>query len=134
MNPEGTGLAQLTKSVASDAHAVWTGDGRIFHSTPMFGFQQETPLDDDSMHPYTIIMIMDADGNNKTPLANSLWKDAMPMFAVRGYMLASTCSSLAPLGFHPHLHDQLVARFSNVDLKLVQNVGWFEFCMRYKLT
>lgn len=92
MNPDGTKLTQLTDSVASDAHAVWTHDSRIFYSTAMFGFQQEACLYDDSMQPYAIIMVMDADGSNKTPLTNSLWEDAMPMFA-SGYMLASTCTS-----------------------------------------
>jgi hypothetical protein len=60
--------------------------------TAMFRFQQEAFLHDDSMQPYAVIMVMDADGSNKTPLTNSLWEDAMPMFAPV-YMLASTCSS-----------------------------------------
>ncbi|KAF3401337.1 hypothetical protein DPV78_005152 [Talaromyces pinophilus] len=81
MNPDGTGLNQVTESVASDAHAIWTHDGRIAYSTAMYGFQQEAPLYDDSMQPYAIIMLMDADGSNKAPLTNSLWEDAMPMFA-----------------------------------------------------
>lgn len=91
MNPDGTGLTQVTDSVASDAHAVWTHDGRIAYSTAMFGFQQEAPLYDDSMQPYAIIMVMDADGGNKTPLTNSLWEDAMPMFAPV-HTLPSTCA------------------------------------------
>ncbi|ETS80089.1 hypothetical protein PFICI_07618 [Pestalotiopsis fici W106-1] len=90
MSPDGTDLTQVTDSVASDAHAVWTHDGRIAYSTAMFGFQQEAPLYDDSMQPYAIIMVMDADGSNKTPLTNSLWEDAMPMFAP-AHTLASTC-------------------------------------------
>ncbi|KAL4890881.1 hypothetical protein BDV59DRAFT_203883 [Aspergillus ambiguus] len=92
MSPDGTGLTQVTDSVASDAHAVWTHDGRIAYSTAMFGFQQEAPLYDDSMQPYAIIMVMDADGSNKTPLTNSLWEDAMPMFAPE-HTLASSCAS-----------------------------------------
>ncbi|KAF7535033.1 hypothetical protein G7054_g5735 [Neopestalotiopsis clavispora] len=91
MDPDGTNLMQVTDSVASDAHAVWTHDGRIAYSTAMFGFQQEAVLYDDSMQPYAIIMIMDADGSNKTPLTNSLWEDAMPMFAP-AHTLASTCT------------------------------------------
>jgi Tol biopolymer transport system component len=68
MNPDGTGLAQATESVASDAHAIWTHDGRTAYSTAMFGFQLEVPLYDESMQPYAIIMLMVADGGNKTPL------------------------------------------------------------------
>jgi Tol biopolymer transport system component len=91
MDPDGTNLMQVTDSVASDAHAVWTHDGRIAYSTAMFGFQQEAVLYDDSMQPYAIIMVMDADGSNKTPPTNSLWEDAMPMFAP-AHTLASTCT------------------------------------------
>ncbi|KAJ6014719.1 Tat pathway signal sequence domain-containing protein [Penicillium herquei] len=90
MDLDGNDLVQVTQSVASDAHAVWTRDGRILYSTAMFGFQQEAPLYDDSMQPYAIIMVMDGDGNNKTPLTNSLWEDAMPMY-VPAHILASTC-------------------------------------------
>ncbi|KAF7195794.1 Tol-Pal system protein TolB [Pseudocercospora fuligena] len=81
MSTNGTNLTKLTPSVASDAHAVWTHDGRIAYSTAMYGFQQEANLYDDSMQPYAIIMVMDEDGSNKKALTNSLWEDAMPMFA-----------------------------------------------------
>ncbi|KAJ5733683.1 tat pathway signal sequence domain-containing protein [Penicillium malachiteum] len=90
MDLDGNDLVQVTQSVASDAHAGWTGDGRILYSTAMFGFQQEAPLYDDSMQPYAIIMVMDGDGNNKTLLTYSLWEDAMPMY-VPAHILASTC-------------------------------------------
>lgn len=66
MNLDGTNLTQVTQSIASDAHAVWTADGRILYSTAMYGFQQEAALFDDSMQPYAIIVVMDGDGNNKT--------------------------------------------------------------------
>ena len=90
MNLDGTELTKLTPSVASDAHAVWTQDGRILYSTAMFGFQQEASLYDDSMQPYAIIMEMEADGSNKRALTNSLWEDAMPMFAP-AHVLDATC-------------------------------------------
>ncbi|KAI9933950.1 hypothetical protein ASPWEDRAFT_104309 [Aspergillus wentii DTO 134E9] len=90
MNLDGTELANVTPSLASDAHAVWTADGRILYSTAMFGFQQEAPLYDDSMQPYAIIMLMEADGSNKRALSNSLWEDAMPLFAP-AHVLAATC-------------------------------------------
>ena len=90
MNVNGTDLRQLTTSVASDAHAVWTHDGRIAYSTAMYGFQQEAILYDDSMQPYAIIMVMNADGSEKTAWTNSLWEDAMPMFAPKKTMEA-TC-------------------------------------------
>ncbi|KAK5796080.1 hypothetical protein VI817_005365 [Penicillium citrinum] len=80
MNLDGTDLVQVTESIASDAHAVWTQNGQILYSTAMYGFQQEAPLYDDSMQPYAVIMLMDSDGKNKKPMTNSLWEDAMPMF------------------------------------------------------
>ncbi|KAI3004380.1 hypothetical protein CAN33_003935 [Aspergillus niger] len=92
MNPDGSELTKLTPSIASDAHAVWTQNGRILYSTAMFGFQQEAPLYDDSMQPYAIIMLMEADGSNKTALSNSLWEDAMPMFAPAHVMESDCCS------------------------------------------
>lgn len=81
MDTDGTNLAKVTESIASDAHAVWTQDGKILYSTGMYGFQQEAGLYDDSMQPYAIIMLMNRDGSNKKPMTNSLWEDAMPMFA-----------------------------------------------------
>lgn len=38
-------------------------------------------MDDDAIQSYTITMLMDADGSNKTPITNSLKEDAVPMFA-----------------------------------------------------
>lgn len=86
MNIDGSNLTKITDSVASDAHAVWTHDGRVAYSTAMYGFQQEALLYNDSMQPYAIIMVMNADGSDKTVLTNSLWEDAMPMFAPRKTM------------------------------------------------
>lgn len=81
MEVDGTNLHRVTDSIASDAHAVWTRDGQILYSTAMYGFQQEAALYDDSMQPYAIIMLMNSDGSGKIPMTNSLWEDAMPMFA-----------------------------------------------------
>lgn len=90
MNLDGSELTKLTESLAGDAHAVWTHDGKILYSTGMYGFQQEAALYDDSMQPYAIIMLMESDGSNKTPMTNSLWEDAMPLFAPN-HVLAATC-------------------------------------------
>ncbi|KAJ5382600.1 hypothetical protein N7517_000511 [Penicillium concentricum] len=92
MSSDGTNLNQVTTSVASDAHPVWSHDGRIMYNTAMFGFQQEASLYDDSMQPYAVIMVMNADGSEKTPLTNSLWEDAMPLY-LPAHTLESTCSN-----------------------------------------
>lgn len=80
IRPDGTDLRVLTSSGANDAHAVWNHDGRIMFSTGMFGFQYECALYDDTFQPYGQVMIMDADGSNKTVLTDSIWEDSMPLF------------------------------------------------------
>jgi Tol biopolymer transport system component len=80
IRPDGTGLRQLTTSGANDAHAVWTGDGRIMWNTGMYGFREEAALYDDTFQPYGQIMIMDADGGGKRLLTDSLWEDSMPLY------------------------------------------------------
>ncbi|KAL3418523.1 WD40 domain protein beta propeller [Phlyctema vagabunda] len=78
--PNGTGLTQLTTSGANDAHAVWTADNRIQYSTGMYGFRDESPIYDGAFQPYGQIMMMNADGSNKTLLTDSMWEDSMPLY------------------------------------------------------
>jgi Tol biopolymer transport system component len=80
IKPDGSDFTVLTTSGANDAHAVWTNDGRITYSTGEFGFQDEASLYDDQFQPYAQIMVMEADGSNKTALTNGIWEDAMPLF------------------------------------------------------
>ncbi|KAL4898733.1 hypothetical protein BDV59DRAFT_190368 [Aspergillus ambiguus] len=80
IRPDGTDLQVLTSSIANDAHAVWSHDGRILYATGEYGFQYECGLYDDTFQPYSILNIMDADGSNKRPLTNSLWEDSMPVY------------------------------------------------------
>ncbi|KAI9649509.1 hypothetical protein NHQ30_002086 [Ciborinia camelliae] len=84
IRPDGTGLAQLTTSGANDAHAVWMADGTILYSSGMFGFREESPLYDRAFQPYGQIMRMDADGENKSLLTDSMWEDSMPLFVLNG--------------------------------------------------
>jgi hypothetical protein len=46
----------------------------------MWGFQAEAAIYDDTFQPYGQIMIMDADGSNKTVLTDSMWEDSMPLY------------------------------------------------------
>jgi Tol biopolymer transport system component len=80
IKPDGTDLRVLTTSGANDAHAVWSHDGRIMWSTGMNGFRYECALYDNTFQPYGQIMIMNADGSNKTALTDSMWEDSMPLF------------------------------------------------------
>lgn len=85
INPDGTGLAVLTDSDANDAHAVWSYDGRILYNSGMFGFRDESPLYDDTFQPYGQIVVMNADGSNKTMLTDSMWEDSMPLYIPSAY-------------------------------------------------
>ncbi|KPM43159.1 hypothetical protein AK830_g3399 [Neonectria ditissima] len=80
VKPDGTELKVLTESQANDAHAVWSPDGRIMYSSGMYGFRDESALYDGTFQPYGQIVIMNADGSNKTMLTDSMWEDSMPMY------------------------------------------------------
>jgi Tol biopolymer transport system component len=80
IKPDGTGFRRLTDSGANDAHAVWTEDGRILYNSGMYGFRDECAIYDNTFQPYGQIMIMNADGSNKTMLTDSMWEDSMPIF------------------------------------------------------
>ena len=81
INPDGAGLRRLTTYPASDAHAVWTSDGRsILWNSGEYGFKDEAALYDHSFQPYGSIWIMKADGTGKRQLTDGHWEDAMPCF------------------------------------------------------
>ncbi|KAH8646090.1 tricorn protease N-terminal domain-containing protein [Xylariales sp. PMI_506] len=86
INPDGTELTQLTTSPANDAHAVWTHDGRIMYNSGMYGFKDEASIYDNTFQPYGQIVIMNADGSNKTMLTDTLWEDAMPLYVPNEYL------------------------------------------------
>ncbi|KAH7145458.1 hypothetical protein B0J13DRAFT_595391 [Dactylonectria estremocensis] len=79
VKPDGTELKVLTESQANDAHAVWSPDGRIMYSSGMYGFRDESALYDGTFQPYGQIIVMNADGSNKTMLTDSMWEDSMPI-------------------------------------------------------
>ncbi|KAI0459081.1 tat pathway signal sequence domain-containing protein [Xylaria acuta] len=83
IRPDGSELTQVTTSNANDAHAVWSYDGRILWNTGMFGFRDEGPQYDNTFQPYGQIMVMNADGSNKTMLTDSMWEDSMPLYIPR---------------------------------------------------
>lgn len=81
IQPDGTGLLQLTTLLTNDAHAVWTDDGKqILWNSGEYGFKEEAALSDNTFQPYGVICIMNADGTSKRPLTDSLWEDSMPRF------------------------------------------------------
>ncbi|KAJ6473606.1 hypothetical protein C8R47DRAFT_1179338 [Mycena vitilis] len=83
---DGTDLQILTTSGANDAHAVWAADGRIMYNSGMYGFRDECALFDDAFQPYGQIMVMNADGSNKTMLTDTLWEDSMPLYVPNEFL------------------------------------------------
>lgn len=81
IRPDGSDLRRLTTSPASDAHAVWSWDGRkILWDASDYGFKDEAPLYDNSFQPYGQVWSMNPDGSDKQMLTDSRWEDAMPAF------------------------------------------------------
>lgn len=46
-------------------------------------FRDESPLYDKTFQPYGQIIVMNADGSDKTMLTDSMWEDSMPMYVWR---------------------------------------------------
>ncbi|KAJ5915976.1 tat pathway signal sequence domain-containing protein [Penicillium verhagenii] len=86
IRPDGTDLNRVTDSLANDAHAVWSHDGRIMWSTGMYGFKDESSLFDNTFQPYGQIMVMNYDGTNKTLLTDTIWEDSMPLYIPNEYL------------------------------------------------
>jgi Tol biopolymer transport system component len=80
IHPDGSDYRQLTKSKASDGHAVWSPDGRIMWSGSEHGFRDEAALYDNTFQQYGQIYVMDADGGNQRLLTDSKWEDSMPLY------------------------------------------------------
>ncbi|KAJ5337465.1 hypothetical protein MYU51_019691 [Penicillium brevicompactum] len=86
VRPDGSDLTQVTDSLANDAHAVWSQDGRIMWSTGMWGFKDESALQDNTFQPYGQIMVMEHDGSNKHLVTDTLWEDSMPLYMPNEYL------------------------------------------------
>ena len=81
IKPDGSELRRLTDFPASDAHAVWSWDGRkILWNSSEYGFKDEAALYDNSFQPYGQVWSMNPDGSGKEMLTDSRWEDSMPAF------------------------------------------------------
>jgi Tol biopolymer transport system component len=81
IKPDGTDLHRLTDYPATDAHAVWSWDGKfIMWNSGQYGFKDEAALYDNSFQPYGSIWVMNADGSGKKAVTDSHWEDSMPAF------------------------------------------------------
>jgi Tol biopolymer transport system component len=52
------------------------------YNSGMYGFRDECAIYDNAFQPYGQIMIMNADGSNKTLLTDSMWEDSMPLYVL----------------------------------------------------
>ncbi|HUO23075.1 MAG TPA: hypothetical protein VMU59_11220 [Caulobacteraceae bacterium] len=78
---DGSNLQRLTTFPASDAHAVWSWDGKkILWDSSEYGFKDEAALYDNSFQPYGQVWSMNPDGSDKQMLTDSRWEDSMPAF------------------------------------------------------
>jgi Tol biopolymer transport system component len=81
IKPDGTDLKRLTDFPATDAHAVWSWDGKqIMWNSGQYGFKDEAALYDNSFQPYGTIWVMNPDGSGKRAVSDSHWEDSMPAF------------------------------------------------------
>jgi Tol biopolymer transport system component len=86
---DGTDLLRVTNFRASDAHAVWSWDGKkILWSSSEYGFKDEGALYDNSFQPYGQVWSMNPDGSGKEMLTNSRWEDSLPAFVPPNAKLA----------------------------------------------
>jgi Tol biopolymer transport system component len=82
IKPDGSDLKRLTTFPGSDAHAVWSWDGKkILWNSSEYGFKDEAALYDNSFQPYGQVWAMNPDGSGKQMLTDSRWEDSMPAFA-----------------------------------------------------
>ena len=78
INPDGTGLRQLTKGPYDDTHPACAADGQhVLFSTSRFGFKDEAPMSD-IPQPYGELMIMKMDGSDQRPLTDNRWEEGTP--------------------------------------------------------
>lgn len=82
IRPDSSGLLRVTTSLANDAHAVWSPDGKhILYNSGQAGWRDEASQYDNTFQPYGQIFMMKADGSQKRQLTDSYWEDSMPCVA-----------------------------------------------------
>jgi TolB protein len=78
IQPDGTGLKQISNTSGNDAHLAWSPDGsRILFASSRMGFKDEAPLTGNPQ-PYGEIFVMNADGTHVEQLTDNQWEDGGP--------------------------------------------------------
>jgi len=78
IHPNGTGLAQLSRTHGNDAHLAWSPDGtRLLFTSSRMGFKDEA-LYTGAPQPYGEIFVMRADGSGVEQLTDDQWEEGGP--------------------------------------------------------
>jgi len=78
IQPDGSGLTQLTRTHGNDAHLAWSPDGeRLLFVTSRMGFKDEA-LYTDAPQPYGEVFAMKADGTDVQQLTDDQWEEGGP--------------------------------------------------------
>jgi TolB protein len=78
INPDGSGLTQLSHTHGNDAHLAWSPDGtRLLFATSRMGFKDEA-LYTEAPQPYGEIFVMRADGTDVQQLTDDQWEQGGP--------------------------------------------------------
>jgi Tol biopolymer transport system component len=76
IQPDGSGLRQLTRTRGNDAHVSWSPDGeRLAFSSSRMGFKDEV-VNTEAPQPYGEIFVMRADGTHLEQLTDNQWEEA----------------------------------------------------------
>jgi TolB protein len=78
INPDGTGLKQLTHVRGNDAHQAWSPDGeQIVFASARMGFKDEISYTD-APQPYGELFVMRYDGTAVEQLTDNQWEEGTP--------------------------------------------------------
>ena len=89
IQPDGTGIAQLTDTRGIDAHLAWSPDGaRLLFASSRMGFKDEA-LYTGNPQPYGEIFVMNSDGSHVEQLTDDQWEEGGPAWQPRGSLPAA---------------------------------------------
>jgi TolB protein len=93
IQPDGTGLKQLTHTRGNDAHMAWSPDGeRMVFTSSRMGFKDEA-LYTNNPQPYGEIFVMRYDGTHVEQLTDDQWEEGTPAWQPERPALAGVAAA-----------------------------------------